>query len=728
MKRKNKMKYFKRKNTILSIAILFIIGGLLFLSIGFSAYQNSLSIEGANAIVRIDKDIRIMGIRVDSVSNGVSMYEEYNVSNIQSRVNLLTKDAYVIYEVDVYNLGNVEMAIKNITSTNDNIKLELLNYQLKEKLCVDEECTLGVKKTLKIKVSYQEGKFNEENTSLDFRVDFTFAQVFKVEYQNIEGSNNFQTEVIEGDTFTINLEKKDTDSLKVKMNNKNLTIGNGYTYQDNLLTIPNVSGNLKISLNELTIMKKKNISQVSQSGSESDLPSYDLDALTNEEKKNLFGNIATESGIYTTKGITGGDVIIFRGNITNNYVQFGGYLWRILQVDEDGNLKLILDSSIGRSYYNSTSTINSVEEASSVLGYENSTAKTTLDDWFKYLDSFSTKIIKTKFCNDFSYISKTSSGSSNITNYFKSYQNIGPDVANYSPNLVCDNKYIFEDNVGLISGEEYVLAGGAFGKNNTAFFLYNASIYSTDNTFKDNFWTLSPAFHDETRKNGDVMMVDSSGALIDWTSSLLRANYLLRPVITIDGNEEMSGEGTKDNPYAYTDVSQTATKIEVTDVSALNNKTYFIGNIGGIKNVDGLMSATISTTLKNVDGLLGKNTATFSNDKSNIINKTAIPFTFTDASPASDTIEDGYYYYLKTPGEEYLKINSDKSITLTKEPTKLKIKLGTLETRSGQILISNQEETVYLNFYGAASGEGDDKFAGWTEIDENDYMTLYQLN
>ncbi len=94
----------------------------------------------------------------------------------------------------------------------------------------------------------------------------------------------------------------------------------------------------------------------------------------------------------------------------------------------------------------------------------------------------------------------------------------------------------------------------------------------------------------------------------------------------------------------------------------------------------------------------------------------------------SEDASDGYYYYLKTVGGEYLKINEDKSIQLTTEPTELKIKLGTLESRSGQILISNKDETVYLNFYGAASGEGDDKFAGWTEVDENAYTTLYLLN
>lgn len=728
MSRKDRMKYFLKKKQNYSWIIFCFLGIVLLLSVGFSAFNNRLFIEGGSAVVRVDKDVRIMGVRVDSSSLGVSLYEDYNTSNISMKVNLPSADSYLVYEVDVYNLGNVEMAIRDVSVHSEKLKVEFLDYALKDKLCVDGECSLGVKKKIKLKLSYQEGKFDAENTSMDVQVDFSFGQIFQVEYQNIEEASNFPSEVVEGDSLVLQFSKKEDFVLLVRMGGKVLGLGDQYTYQDNVFCIPNVSGNIKISLSESTLMKKKLINHYISSGKESDIPSYDLDSLSKEEKKNLFSNVATESGIYTTKGITGRDVIIFRGNVDQNYVQFGGYLWRILQIDEDGNLRLILDGTTGRSHYNSDSTINSVDEASSVLGFSSSEAKTSLDNWFNYLKSFSTKIVKTKFCNNFEYISKTSSGSGNVTNYFQTYQNVGPDADNYSPSLVCDSKYRFEANIGLISGEEYVLAGGAFDKSNTNFFLYNSSIYDVTTNTNDYFWTLSPAFHDEGRKNGDVMMVDQNGSLIDWTQRLLKGNYNLRPVITIDGNDEMKGDGTKDNPYSYTDISQTAVKFEVTDLLELNNNTYFIGNIGGKKNVDGLMSAIVSNTLKNVSGLLGKNTATFSSDKSRVINQTAVAFTFSDGTMVGDDASDGYYYYLKTVGGEYLKINDDQSIELTTEPTMLKIKLGDLESRSGQILIANQEESVYLNFYGAESGEGDDKFAGWTSVDENAYMVLYRLD
>ncbi len=711
---------YSRRNNYYVVGLVIILG-VVFLSVGFSAFQNTLAIEDIHSTVRVDKDMRVMGARVDSVNDATSLYEDYNVSNITSKAVLSSEDAYVIYEVDVYNLGNTYMGISSVSIDQSNLQVEVMNYNLKDKLCDDNGCSLGVKKKIKLKVSYKNGQYDSNNTTWEFKIDFKFGQIFTVSYKNIIGSDSFPKEVIEGDTLEVSFTKESGDSLRVVMNNKTLYFKKGYTYDNNILSIPNITGNISISLNENTVMKKQIIANYALN--EEDIPSYDLDNMTSDEKKNLFSNIATESGIYETKGINGGNVLVFRGNIINNYVQFGGNLWRILQIDEDGNLRLILDASIvARSIYNNSSTISDVSSASSVLGFDNSQAKVSLDSWFKYLDSFSSKIVKSKFCNNFDYVSKTSTGSSNVTNYFKSYQNVGPDIANYSPSLECPDKYIIEDDIGLISAEEYVLAGGAFDKNNKSFFLYNQSIYS--NASKDYFWTLSPAFHDTSRSNGDVMIVDESGALKDWSSSLLRSNYILRPVITIDGDSVMNGDGTKDNPYTYPGLKTTASKIDVDDISSLDGNKYFIGNIGGIKNVDGLMSSIVSNTLGNVEGLLGKNTATFSSDKNTVVNTMATPFTFIKVDDSSDS----GYYYLKTDGDEYLKINDDKSVSLSKEASYVKIKLGTLTTRSGQILISNKDETVYLNFYGAASGEGDDKFAGWDEVDDNAYMVLYKLN
>lgn len=58
-------------------------------------------------------------------------------------------DSYVIYDVDVYNLGNVSMGIREASISNENLKFEFLDYDLKSKICENDQCTLGVKEKIK---------------------------------------------------------------------------------------------------------------------------------------------------------------------------------------------------------------------------------------------------------------------------------------------------------------------------------------------------------------------------------------------------------------------------------------------------------------------------------------------------------------------------------------------------------------------------------------------------
>ncbi len=711
-----KRKINKKKNyhLVITIAIIIIV---VLLSIGYSSFQNKLSIGDLSSLVRVDKDIRIMGLRVDSSSEATSLYEDYNVKNISSRLNLSKESSYLIYEVDVYNLGNVPMGIKDIGINNDKLKVEAIDYNLKDKICENDKCILGVMNKIKVKVSYKDGSFDSNNTTFDVRLDFTFGRIFSISYRNVTG-DNLPTEIMEGDTLKISFTKTSNENLKIVMNNKFLEADSEYTYQDNSLTIPNVNGDISIILQGLTIMKKKLISNFIPSGDENDVPLYDFGAMSQQERKNLFGNVASESGIYRTNGFSGkNDAIIFRGNITNNYVRFAGYYFRILQIDENGNLRIILDDTLkDYTYYNTSSTISSLDEVSKVLGFQSSVAKTKLDNWTKYYEPWKDKVLTSNFCNDFSAIDKTSSGSKNKVYYFKSYQNIGVDINLYTPSLTCPTDSSFQSEIGLISAEEYVLAGGAFENKNTNSFLYNENI-------NDYTWTLSPSFYDTVRANGDVFIIKADGTLSDYSKTLLQSYYNLRPVITINGDLEMIGDGTKNNPYRYPG-TVTATAKDITDLSILSTGKWYIGSNISQKKVYGVLSGEVSTKLNNTTGLVGKDTAFFNERTDVFTNYTGIAFSFVNGKQTSD----GYLYQLKTDDGKYLRINSDKSVELTEEESTCKIKLSSDSTTTGQVLITNEDESVYLNFYGSESGEGDDKFAGWSELDNNDYIKMYKLD
>jgi hypothetical protein len=704
------MKMFKKrynKKHFSKTLYAFVIGiSVILLTIGFSSFQNDLKIDNLAANVRIDKDVRVMGISLNETNDALSNYEEYNISNITSKIELPNEDSYVTYNVDVYNLGNVIMGIKSATLDNDMLDVSILNYDLKEPLCNDNECILGVKKTLQVKIGYKASKYDGQTTSFDVRVDFDFKQIFNVTYNNITGTS-LPKYVMDGEDLAANFTISSGENISVSMASE--TVVSGYTYENGIFNLPSVSGDVIITASDMTLMKKNIIEAYVDSGSESDITLYDLDTMSSDDKTSTFSNIASDSGIYRTKGITGsGNAIVYRGSIANNYVSFGGNLWRILQIDEDGNLRLILNTSIGSSQYNTTSTISSEDEIETILGYENSSTKTTLDSWYtSNLSDYSEYIVDSKFCNDFTYETKTSSGASNDVYYFQSYLNVGVDAALYSPSLTCPTSSTFTNKIGLISAEEVVLAGGAYRKDNTSYFLYSSSA----------FWTLSPGYADSNQNNGGVFFVDSTGALTDWSRSLLTASYALRPVITINGNLDMVGDGTLSNPYRLSSEKvKTISKVNVTDLSTLADNKYYIANTGGQYSVDGLLSSTVSGI-----GLVGTNTATFSSDKETIISTTGVEFNFVNGKETTD----GYLYQLKTDDNKYLTIGTDYTVTLSDTPVYLKISLCTASGYSGRIIISDETGAMYLNFYGAAN-TSDDKFAGWNSLDLNDYMILYK--
>lgn len=136
------------------------------------------------------------------------------------------------------------------------------------------------------------------------------------------------------------------------------------------------------------------------------------------------------------------------------------------------------------------------------------------------------------------------------------------------------------------------------------------------------------------------------------------------------------------------------------------------------------MSNKVSTTLSNVQGLLGKNTVYFNERLNTITNIDGITFKFVNGK----TENNEQYYQIQTKDNLYLKINDDKSIELTSDPTYCKVSFPNTETKTGEILIMNESGTMYLNYYGAASKEGDDKFAGWNEEDKNAYIKMFKLD
>lgn len=254
----------------------------------------------------------------------------------------------------------------------------------------------------------------------------------------------------------------------------------------------------------------------------------------------------------------------FRGDINNNYVSFGGYTWRILQIDENGNVKVILDDyirnngSIVVQPYKSTNIASNLTNANTLLtfirdkndssvnsplyGDLNSTSSTNLRGWYNNnLKDYEQNIEDTNFCMDLTGGYATSSGTQSQVYYYGPYQRIGTDVGLYEPTLSCQGTVITE-KVGLLSADEYVLAGGASRKANQHFFLYNNQASS--------WWTLSPAYYDLSQQTVGAFEVLADGSITDWLNAdTIVNNGAIRPVITLSGDMAITGNGTFDTPY-----------------------------------------------------------------------------------------------------------------------------------------------------------------------------------
>lgn len=543
------------------------------------------------------------------------------------------------------------------------------------------------------------------NTSKNYKYD-------SVTYDDNEA--NYTNKNIKYEVLNIN---KD-DIIKSK---ESITVNIKFSYDD----VNNIDNNtlisyLKFNFNrDATYMENLLLNKYAPNNNPEEV--IDISNLTETERKEMFNDVEKENGeIYKTKGITNEDIYFLRGVIDDNYVKFAGYLWRILQIDENGNLKLILDNVLSnKSVYNTTTDADTIDIAKNILDYQNSSAKNYLDNWATYFNSYSDKIVETKFCTNFKYVESVNPAINNDVAYFQSYINVGTYLDNHDPNLVCPEEYIIRANTGLIMAEEVVLAGGSFEKENTNYFLYNSNLASaTDNGY---FWTLSPAFYDFNRKNAGVFMVTYKGKLVDWYQNLLKNEFSLKPVITISGDIEMNGDGSISNPYKYEDNTVNATKVDITSYDDLENNSFIIANTDGKYSVKGALS-DIPIGI----GLLGIETANFTSDNAMLTSISAIPLTFTNKTLIDGTT-DKYKYQIKNNENKYLKINSDKSIEFTNEETYLKVTINNDSDYSGKILISTLDDSVYLNFYGAASKPLDGKFAGWNTLDANAYMRLYKI-
>ena len=242
-------------------------------------------------------------------------------------------------------------------------------------------------------------------------------------------------------------------------------------------------------------------------------------------------NSQDDNGLYkSTDTNSGKPTYYFRGNVENNYVSFAGFTWRIVRINEDGTIRIVMQDGINN---NTRYAFNS----NNYMYYSDSTIKSLLTSWYntnivsKGYDSY--VAVGNYYCEQ----SKVKYDRSDVT----TGKSGAVTYVNYTPDFKCvtdgNGKGVVTDSVGLITYDEISYAGGYFDKNNNTIYL-NIGKY---------FWTMTPV---GLIKNSyySQWCVTSSGS-ISGNGSGDTTNNIVRPVINLKSDTQVSGTGTSSDPF-----------------------------------------------------------------------------------------------------------------------------------------------------------------------------------
>ena len=304
--------------------------------------------------------------------------------------------------------------------------------------------------------------------------------------------------------------------------------------------------------------------------------------------KQITSNKNTTEALLASTEDDYGTSYYFRGAVKNNYVQFANKCWRIVRINGDGSVKLVLHNdntsnasspcassnnsttaafarysgssytSVFNSNYNDNAYIGFMYGATGASDYASTHANTNKSDILKNLEtwytnnltSYESKLADTIWCNDKSTVSGGLGYGTNVTDY-GAYNRL---ASTKQPTLKCPNdnnggklsKFTVDDTkngngnltykIGLLTADEIAFAGSIA-------YTYNRSTYLQENTGTTWWWSLSPG--DFGGSGADVWFV-YSGGLRDINVGY---SFGLRPVISLISSTNVTGDGTSENPY-----------------------------------------------------------------------------------------------------------------------------------------------------------------------------------
>ena len=368
------------------------------------------------------------------------------------------------------------------------------------------------------------------------------------------------------------------------------------TITGNVLTISNVQSALNCSVTFPDIYLPGTLAHKLMNNN-SDIREREtyMEGLNENTNGRMYKIGSTNEGQYTEDvdgdGM-GEDSYYFAGNMTKNWVKFGGYYWRVIRINEDGSVRLLYSGTtpsttsayIGTVAYNTTKTSymyggymygTNTSLATQRNNTTSSNVKKTIDTWYKnnLKTSYDKYISKTAiYCNERAVGDDSAVDSKGAIAYHSACRT-RMDAVNGRPSYRCGNKKngsLYETTqavadkfsastsgggngkltypIALMTVDEMVFAGAVFGDGGyDTLWTYNNS-NNASITGTSNWWTMSPSWYNQGMSLNIVYGSKNPGKLV--STNVTSTTTVVRPVISLKYcTQYSSGDGSSSNPY-----------------------------------------------------------------------------------------------------------------------------------------------------------------------------------
>ena len=235
-----------------------------------------------------------------------------------------------------------------------------------------------------------------------------------------------------------------------------------------------------------------------------------------------------------------GDSYYYRGNVADNFVEFAGMCWRIVRIEGDGSVKLILEDQ--NTTCNSNTFTGNWSDGNMYSFETPDSFKNKLENFQETkILNYTDKLKNDKWCYDDVVTDEDKDWQYGGGKYghYNAYKRI---VENKMPSLICTGSKL-NAYIGTLTADEISFAGILNASHDNIYYLVNN--YAKNNHLV--WWTTSYSSLDPYAGGYAEMVFLSNLNEIHADNNV---TTYIRPAVTLLSNIQISsGDGTQQNPY-----------------------------------------------------------------------------------------------------------------------------------------------------------------------------------